>query len=112
MRCFMKLSIKFLFLFLLSALLSACSFFDKDNTPTPTPLAHFTPEINVQTLWYKGTGFGVGSSYLKLSPAVGETMIFSADKSGRINAFNKITGQKVWTTGIGMPITAGTTAGS
>ncbi|MES2217700.1 MAG: outer membrane protein assembly factor BamB [Pseudomonadota bacterium] len=78
-------------------MLTGCAgFFDKDNTPTPSPLTRFTPEIKTKLMWYRGVNFGVGSDYLKMVPAVTDHAIFTADKEGDVTATNRITGSNLW----------------
>src|ERR1700733_1525378 len=94
-----------------SCLLSACSgFFDKDNTPPPTPLTHYKPEVRIQTQWIVKTGSGVGSDYLKLTPAVTDDTIFTADKNGKVIASNKSSGKTQWQVNVRAPISAGPAA--
>lgn len=77
--------------------LSACSgFFDKDNTPPPSPLATFQPEAKVHSSWEVSTGNGVKGDYLKLVPAVTEHAIYTADRYGRVTATNKMNGATLW----------------
>src|SRR5688500_5892610 len=67
--------------------LNACSsFFDKDNTPTPSALVNFPQEARVQPLWYKSTATGSNSDYLKLKPAISGSTIFTASKNGVVSA--------------------------
>lgn len=81
----------------LSTTLSACStFFDKDNTPPPTPLASFKTEINIQPLWYASPGQGSKGDYIKLAPAISGQSIFTASKNGMLSASNKISGKTLW----------------
>lgn len=92
----------------LSALLCACNgFFDKDNTPAPTPLVNFGPEIRLLNLWNTGTNSGVGNDYLKLIPAVTETQLFTASKDGVVTATDKMTGRGLWNVNTRMSISGG-----
>jgi len=90
-------------------LLTACSgFFEKDNTPTPTPLAHFTPEVTPQLLWSTKVGEGTpADDYLKMSPTLGETAVFTASNNGTITALNKTNGRINWQTNLRLPVTTG-----
>jgi outer membrane protein assembly factor BamB len=110
MRYIMK-KIKIVLIGALSTLLCACSgFFDKDNTPPPSPLVNFTPEARIHTLWNTSTGNGTGKEYLKLMPALNEQTLFTASHSGTVTATNKNSGKTRWQVNTGHPITAGPTA--
>lgn len=98
---------------LLASMLSSCgTLFDKDNTPAPTPLTNFTPEISVQQNWYTKTGTGVGSQYLKLVPTIDNGMVFTASKDGTVTAVDQFTGKRRWTVNSGISVTGGPGAGS
>lgn len=97
-----------LLLIFLSSLLCACAgFFDKDNTPKPSPLVNFQPEAKVQTLWNVRPTVGAGNHYVKLLPALSDNAIYTADKRGTIAATDKNTGKSLWQISARSPITAG-----
>jgi outer membrane protein assembly factor BamB len=103
----MKTINNILILFLLSLFLTSCNgLFDKDNTPTPTPLTKFTPEIKPQLLWSVRAGDTV-DEYLKLNPASNTNAIFTTSINGTVTSINKINGNKNWQTNIGQSISAG-----
>lgn len=92
----------------LSILLCACNgFFDKDNTPEPTPLTKFTPEAVATNTWYKTVNHGVDSDYLKLIPAVTDTAIYTADKNGVVTGSDKKNGNMLWKTPSHVKLSAG-----
>lgn len=104
----MKNKKKLLLIGLLASVLTACSgFFDKDNTPPPSKLATFTPEIKIQSAWNKRTGSGSGKTYLKLVPAVTDNAVFTVDKNGTVTATDKATGKKLWSMRASETINAG-----
>ncbi|MBX3709296.1 MAG: outer membrane protein assembly factor BamB [Gammaproteobacteria bacterium] len=94
--------------------LTACSgFFEKDNTPTPSPLINYTPEVAPQLLWSAKVGVGAtGNDYLKMSPAVSEMAIYAASTNGTVTSINKATGRVNWQTNVRMPITTGPGVGN
>lgn len=101
-----------LLILLLSTSLSACSgFFDKDNTPPPSPLVSFKPEARLNSLWYSSVDSGVGKDYLKLVPAENGSTIFTADRRGHVTATNKLNGKTLWNTNTKMSVTGGVGAG-
>lgn len=107
----MKKTLKKASIAALTLALSACNtFFDKDNTPPPSPLSSFTPEANVQTAWSVSTGSGVGSDYLKLVPAVTDTQLFTANPDGTVTATDRNTGRSLWRVNTHTSISAGPTA--
>lgn len=98
---------------MLTGVLSACSgFFDKDNTPPPSPLVNFTPEVRVQSSWNTRTGSGVGNEYLKLVPAVTDQRVFTADKNSTVTATNKLTGKTQWSVSSRVANSAGPATGN
>ena len=92
--------------------LSACSFFDKDNTPEPAKLVSFKPEASVHSAWQKRPNSGVGKEYLKLIPAATDTTIFTASQDGTVSANDKTTGKALWSVGTGAHISSGPTVGN
>jgi len=107
----MNKTIKNLLLCVMFFILSACSgFFDKDNTPNPSPLVNFSPEAKIATRYYTKTNSGVGKDYLKLSAAVTDDTIFTADKDGKVTASFKATGKTKWQVNLRTGISAGVAA--
>src|SRR5690348_6034714 len=108
----MKRLLTLLPLILLTSFLTACSgFFDKDNTPPPSPLVSFQPQIKVQKHWQTHPNNGVGKDDLRLPPAVTEQAIFTASKDGVVSANDKTSGKSLWRTHAGLLISGGPTAG-
>jgi outer membrane protein assembly factor BamB len=109
---FMKTNlIKIATLSVTSILLCACNgFFDKDNTPPPTPLTSYRPEAQVHKLWTTFANFGEESDYLKLVPAVGSNAIFTASKDGSVTAVTKEKGKTLWKKIVKAQLSAGPTA--
>lgn len=82
---------------LLSVMLTACNgFFDKDNTPAPTPLMTFPQQIYVRSLWNVSAGNGARGDYIKLVPAVTSRYVFTAGQDGTVTAIDKCSGRLVW----------------
>ncbi len=92
--------------------LTACNgFFEKDNTPAPSPLTNFRPEATPHRIWSVNTGKGAGDEYLKMSPAISGNMIVTGSVRGTITAVNKNTGNVFWQTDTRFPLVAGPGAG-
>jgi len=89
---------KYIIALLLSSCLTACGFFDKDNTPAPSPLVNFPQQANPQLLWSASVGRGVENEYLRLGPAVGDQAIFTANANGKVSATGKLSGDHLWST--------------
>jgi outer membrane protein assembly factor BamB len=89
--------------------MTACAgFFEKDNTPTPTPLTSFTPQASPRLMWSSKVGKGAtGNDYLKMSPALGRSAIYTTSTKGTITSVNKITGNKNWQVDFGIPLSSG-----
>jgi outer membrane protein assembly factor BamB len=102
---------KILCLTMIAAALSGCSgFFDKDNTPPPTPLSEFAPEVRPTALWYTSTGYGAGKDLLKLTPAVTEQSIYTTNNNGAVTAVDRSTGKIQWRSQTGTLLSSGTAA--
>lgn len=86
--------------------LAACSgFFEKDNTPTPTPLAPITPEIRPKLLWSTNTGTGSGKEYLRMGPTLSGDVLFTVGSVGNVTAIDKFTGNILWQSNTHTPLT-------
>ena len=97
-----------LFITALTLSLTACStFFDKDNTPAPTPLTSFKPALTAKADWMTRTGPGAKNEYLKLTPAISDNQIFTSSNDGTVTALDKETGKKIWSVGLKNSITTG-----
>src|SRR5271165_5102216 len=89
-------------------LLTACSgLFDKDNTPAPTPLSSFTPEVQPLKLWSTKTGSGSEDNSFNMGSALSGATLFTANYNGTITAINKKDGHIRWQTNTGLAISAG-----
>ena len=97
---------------LIATALTSCELLENDNTPTPTPLAPIHPEVHPQLRWSLKANSGVGKEYLKLTPAVDETNIYTASTNGTLVALNKETGREYWRTQTALTILTGPAAGN
>lgn len=101
----------FLSLFTVALLLAACNgFFEKDNTPSPTPLTRFREEVKPRLLWLARAGYGVGDEYLKVSPALDDKTIYTSSSRGTVTSINKTNGRVNWQVDTYLPITSGPAA--
>lgn len=90
-------------------LLTACNgFFEKDNLPPPAPLPTLTPdEMHPHLIWSTRTGLGVGDEYLRLTPAISETTLYTTSSRGIVTAVNRADGRRIWETDTRLPLSAG-----
>lgn len=92
----------------ITLLLAGChGFFEKDNTPTPTPITRFHAEIQPQRLWSTRAGSGAGNDNLIMPMALSSQSIFTASTNGVVTAIDSKTGQKQWQVNTGLPLTSG-----
>lgn len=66
------------------------------ETVQPQPLQAFEARFDVDRLWHRDAGAGVGRTALDLAPAISERYVHVADLSGRLQAFERETGKRVW----------------
>ncbi|MGL6030044.1 MAG: outer membrane protein assembly factor BamB [Legionella sp.] len=87
---------------LVCALMQGCAqvddyMFGKDNTPQPKELEQIEPKVKVTKKWTAPVGRAKKSSeYLKLKPVIRGDVLYTADKSGLVQAVNKKDGQIKW----------------
>lgn len=96
-----------------AASLSACTgFFDTDNTPKPAALTAFKPTAHPVKIWSTQAGSGSGDEYLKMSPAMDESAIYTASSNGTVTSVNKSNGRINWQNNTGLTLTTGPGAGN
>lgn len=91
--------------------LTACGFFDKDNTPPPNPLVSFKPQVKPRLVWKTSTGNGAGKEYLKLTPAMSDNAIFTSSTKGVVTSTAKNNGRTNWSANTGFMLSTGPGAG-
>ncbi len=88
-------------------LFSGCSWFSwlpwvdgdkkKDNESLkPAKLTKYEPEVNIRTNFSVGVGKGLGRKYLRMRPAILADQVFAADGYGRLEAFDRFKGKRLW----------------
>lgn len=88
---------------LLALSLSGCSIFNTfgtDNFPTPAALPASQPSPQLGVVWRTSVGDGSGSDYLRLSPALANGWVYTADVDGTVRATDA-QGHKVFRTELG-----------
>ncbi|MBU0455236.1 MAG: outer membrane protein assembly factor BamB [Pseudomonadota bacterium] len=96
---------KILFAGLCCVLLALAACASKDNTMPPSPLVSFTPTLQVGNLWSQSVGGGTDNSYLRMSPVVIGQVVYAADYSGRVAAFDAASGRVLWRVQVAVPLT-------
>lgn len=91
----MKKAYQLLCVFAGLAMLCACSSDKPVFTPAPTP--EFANQLQVQEVWSKSVGSGVGNYYSQLRPVVDDGQIYAASREGDIKAFD-LKGHEKWHT--------------
>src|SRR3990167_5292611 len=84
------------FIFPCVLLLSGCATLSgvgTDNSPAPTPLCAFKPLFVPEARWSAQSGVGADGHYLKLTPAIDNTQLFTVDAKGQAFAFDVVTGR-------------------
>jgi len=78
-----------------------------DNSEPPSELVDFSETTRLENLWSKNVGKGTDELFIKLSPALLNDKIFTADTRGNITALNSDTGKNVWDKDSELSITGG-----
>ncbi|MGS0681793.1 outer membrane protein assembly factor BamB [Shewanella sp. 125m-7] len=76
-------------------MLSACSSSDVEEEPI-TPLSEIEASVFPEVSWSANVGNGVGDYYSRLRPAARYDKLFVADRYGKVEAFDEVTGERVW----------------
>jgi outer membrane protein assembly factor BamB len=104
-----KLSVVTLLIFSLSA----CGMFGskKGSEKEPAALIKMTQERNLTTTWSAQIGDGFGENYLRLVLAIDNDLVFAVDATGKLAAFDKLTGKRVWKQNLKTPVSGGVGVG-
>ena len=106
MNSFIKLSC----LIVITSSLTACatiSGLGKDNTPPPTPLVAFSPEMVPAPMWSASTGKGTQEMVIKLVPVLVNNAVITADQNGMVTATDAATGHMIWQNALNTPLSSG-----
>lgn len=94
---------------LLPLVLAACG--SKEEMLAPSPLPDFRAEVTFDRLWSADSGVGRTSDGLALVPAVTGAAVYAADADGRLSAWARADGKRLWQQETGEPVSAGPVAG-
>jgi len=91
---------------LLSVLLTACS--TADNSRPPAELKPIADPLPVKLLWSRDTGEGAHQRFLnKMQPLLAADRVYTVDTAGQLQAFDTVTGRRLWRHDTGLPALAG-----
>lgn len=62
----------------------------------PAKLTKYQPEVKIERRWRVSVGKGLGKKYLRIRPAVVADRIVAADGYGRLEAFDRFKGKRLW----------------
>lgn len=92
----------------LAAALAGCGLFGgKDDELPPTPLLKFDATLPVKRIWSSKVGDGSEALRLGLQPAGDANRIYAASRDGNVNAFDAVTGKRIWRTELDVVLSAG-----
>ena len=97
-------------LVLLAALTACSSTPEKEPSEIgPKALSSFSEEINLQAVWQRQVGQGLGSAYADLQPVIADGRIYAADAYGVLQAIDLESGALIWSQDLQTELTAAVT---
>ncbi|HSW71250.1 MAG TPA: outer membrane protein assembly factor BamB, partial [Gammaproteobacteria bacterium] len=104
----MKIQKSLFFSIFICLLLSSCStFWEKDNSPPPSPLVQFEPKVKPRKLWDTRINFGMNHEDLKFNPLLIHDELIILSQAGTITSLNKNTGKIQWTMEVKAKVSSG-----
>lgn len=96
-------------LLILSAGCSTISgwFGGSDHSIPPAELQPIAQPVNIQPLWETRPGSGTNGQFIALVPAFINGRIYAASQDGMVVALDALSGQRLWETATGLPISGG-----
>ncbi|NVK26059.1 MAG: outer membrane protein assembly factor BamB [Gammaproteobacteria bacterium] len=76
--------------------LSGCETNEEELETSVAELKPLNTETEVDVEWRSSVGSGIGKFYSNLSPVVVGDVIYAASREGKVMAFNKDDGDKIW----------------
>ncbi len=84
-------------LLLATLALPGCSLFSgEEDVVKMAPLPKVESRFQAETLWSRSVGGGVGKFFSRMSPVIDGEHIFAAARDGKVQAFNKQSGERLW----------------
>ena len=103
----MKISRSFFAIVVSTALISGCSVFSAKDEIKPAKLEDFDQKIELSRVWSAKPASSNNSYWSKLTMAVNEQTLFTADHSGTVVALEVDTGRQQWSVDLDLPISGG-----
>ena len=85
---------------------------DEEDEPAPAELEAFEPATTVSTLWSRRAASGDGGQRLDLRSVLAEGKVYAAGHEGDVAAHDPFTGERLWETDTGVPVSGGPGAGA
>lgn len=77
-------------------LLSGCSLFSDDEVVQMSPLPEIENEFQPTQVWSSSVGSGVGDFYSRLQPAYQNSVVYAAERDGKVKAMDAENGKQLW----------------
>jgi len=77
----------------------------------PNELTDFEKTLQVKILWDTDTGSGTDNLRLRLIPRVDGGRVYAADSDGQVQAFDSLTGERIWGVDLDLPLSGGPGSG-
>ena len=100
-----------LVLLLAVSLLSACSWFGRDDK-RPNTLTSLSQKVAVQQRWKRSVGAGLSKLYRVMAPVIHNDLVFATDYKGKVYAFRRDSGKLQWRQNLKMEVAAGVGVGA
>ncbi|MCY4350991.1 MAG: outer membrane protein assembly factor BamB [Thiotrichales bacterium] len=85
---------------------------DEEDELAPAELESFEPAASIRTLWSRRVASGEGNQQLDLRAVLAGGRLFAAGHDGDVGAYDPSTGERLWETDTGQPLSGGPGAGN
>lgn len=86
-------------------------FDDEVKEVVPNELTDFQHTLQVRTLWDTDIGSGTDNMRLRLIPRIDNGRVYAADSEGQVQAFDSLTGRRIWAADLNLPLSGGPGSG-